>query len=215
MIWLLPATIAGYLLGCFTTGYYLGMAVKKLDIRRFGSGNAGATNTLRVWGASMALLVLVGDVSKAVLAVLLGRYLGGLAGGTVLGVGTDLVFGYAAGLMVVMGHNWPVFTGFRGGKGMGPSLGVALVCSPWLALGLVGLMITVVVITRYVSLGAIISATVLFVVALVIQGLQGFTDIPILILYGLITLMAVYSHRENIGRLIAGTENKMKFKKKA
>ena len=117
--------------------------------------------------------------------------------------------------MAVVGHNWPVFTGFKGGKGMGPSLGVALVCSPWLALCLVVVMAGTVLITRYVSLGSIISATLLFVVSLVIQILQGFADIPILILYGLMAAMAIYSHRANIGRLLAGTEHKIDFKKKA
>ena len=213
-VWVGLTAIGGYLLGCFSTGYYAGVLIKKRDIRKFGSGNAGATNTLRVWGMPMAGLVLAGDMLKAILAVLLGRWLCGYAAGPAFGVEAWTLGGYLGGLMAVVGHNWPVFLKFRGGKGIGPSMGVFLMCSPVLALCCLAFAILLIAVFRYVSLASILGVTAMFLGILGIQWAGGFADVPIVVLYGIMAAMALYSHRANIRRLATHSENRISFSRK-
>lgn len=143
---LVLSAVIGYLLGSVNTSLVVGKLIYNTDVRQYGSGNAGATNTLRTLGKTAALLVVIGDSLKGILACLMGRW---LAGETSAGVYAGE---YLAGIMAVIGHNWPLYFGFRGGKGVMTAFAVALMLSPMAALICLLLFIVTVAITRYVPL---------------------------------------------------------------
>lgn len=142
--------IIGYLLGSINTAIIVGKLFYKTDVREHGSGNAGTTNTLRILGKGAAIAVLIGDFLKGVIACLIGRYLAGE-------IISEVFAGeYLGGLFAVLGHNWPVYFGFKGGKGVLTSFAVVLMFSPKSALVCLSAFIIIVALTRYVSLGSII-----------------------------------------------------------
>lgn len=188
--------IGSYLIGCFSSAYIIGKLFKKIDIRKFGSGNVGSTNALRVMGAKLGILTFLLDILKGVIAVFLGRFILGDIGGVV------------AGLFVVIGHNWPVFIGFKGGKGVATSIGVLLTLFG--AIILIPLIITIIIIalTKYVSLGSIsflVMAPLLYLIFIKPFKIEYFMIAFILAIFGIIR------HKENIKRLISGKENKIKI----
>jgi len=186
------ALVMGYLLGTVSASFIVGKLTKNIDIRKHGSGNAGATNTLRVLGLKAGLLVFFVDILKGVAAVLLGRLIVGDAGGMV------------AGAASVAGHIWPVFLSFKGGKGVATSFGVILVMFPAIAFIQFTVLITLVVFTRFMSLGSI-TAAVLLPILLVLFGYSW-----LYIVYGTaLATLIVYLHKGNIARLLAGKENKI------
>ncbi len=187
-----------YLLGSIPTSFWVGRGVYGVDLRREGSGNLGATNTLRVLGARAAIPVLTVDVLKGWVPVALFPLL--LAPGA--GEGWMLVFGGAA----VLGHVFSVGVGFRGGKGVATSTGVFLALAPWAFL--VGLLVWVgtLALTRYVSLGSILAALVL-PVAVALTPHQGGSGTLAFTLA--LAAFVVFAHRTNIRRLLAGTESRM------
>lgn len=192
----LLCAVAGYLLGSISTGILVARK-EGHDIRAEGSHNTGASNALRILGLKGGALTFAGDFLKAALAVLLGRAIAGLQGGM------------AAGLFVVLGHNWPVFFGFQGGKGIACSTAVLLILFPWQ--GLIGgaLCLIVIYFTRYISLG---SLTMLSVFALLLIITQPFWPQGVWAL--LLLALGVYRHRANLERLKNGTENKIGHKAK-
>lgn len=193
---LLLCAVIGYLLGSISTGILLA-SKEGHDIRAEGSHNTGASNALRILGLKGGALTFAGDFLKAALAVLLGRALAGLEGGMV------------AGLFVVLGHNWPVFFGFQGGKGIACSTAVLLLLFPWQGLIACTLCLLVVYFTRYISLG---SLTMLVVFALLLLITQPFWPQGV---WALVLLaLGVYRHRANLERLKNGTENKIGQKAK-
>lgn len=182
--------IIAYFLGNFSTSYFVGKLFAQIDIREHGSGNAGSTNVLRTLGVKAAALTFLGDLIKGILAVYLGNKFGGK--------NLEIICAIA----VVIGHNWPILLGFKGGKGIATTIGVILAIKPIIALICVSFGILVLYKFKYVSLASI-SAISLLPFALIGYGLQYF-------LFGLIlALMALYRHRENIKRLLAGTERKI------
>ncbi|BES65383.1 glycerol-3-phosphate 1-O-acyltransferase PlsY [Gottschalkiaceae bacterium SANA] len=186
--------VLSYLLGNISTGFLLGKWLRKTDIREFGSKNAGATNALRVFGVKIGLMTLAGDMLKGFLATRIGFALGG-----------ELVMAIAA-LSVVIGHNYPVFLKFKGGKGIATTAGVLLALSPILLLVQVGIMALIVWVTKYVSLGSVVNAILLpILIAIFYRPFSG-TLVAATVLMG---LMAVFRHRANIVRLINGTERKL------
>ncbi len=193
--------VVGYLLGNFSTGIVVSKYLSGTDIRKHGSGNAGATNMLRVLGNQPAALTVVGDVLKGLLAVGFGALLAGKDGGMVGGFGA------------VVGHVWPVFFGFRGGKGVATSFAVIIILFPWQGLTALAAFFVIVFLTRYVSLGSVLSA--LLYPILIIPTNWGR---PILCWLSLaICAIIVFAHRANIQRLMKGNENKLApdaFKKK-
>ena len=198
VIKLIFAAIVGYLLGSLNSSLIVGRFYG-IDVRKHGSGNAGTTNTLRTLGKKAALFVLLGDIVKGILAYIAGYYifggqLGGMLGGTA----------------AILGHVWPVFFGFKGGKGVLTSLAVLLLIDWPIALGLLGIFIIIVVITRFISLGSIVAAA-LFPVTAIILG-RSFETI---IFSGIIAVLIVAKHHTNIKRLLSGTESKFSFHKKA
>ena len=188
--YLLCAVIA-YLLGSISTGILIAKQ-EGHDIRSEGSHNTGASNALRVLGLKGGALTFLGDFLKAALAVGLGLWIGGHYGGMI------------AGLFVVLGHNWPVFFGFQGGKGIACSTAVLLILYPWQGAVAAALCLIVIAIWRYISVG---SLTMLAVFAVLILATQPFWPCGVWAL----TLLAlgVYRHRGNLVRLKNGTENKI------
>ena len=201
------AFACGYLLGSLNTAVIVGKVYGK-DMRRHGSKSAGLTNTLRVLGRSAAMLVLVGDVVKGIAACLVGLYLGAYA---YSGEARDSVSLLAAGAGAVVGHNWPAYFGFKGGKGALTGAAVLFMFDWVIALMCLGVFVMVVVATRYVSLGTV-SAAVLF---LVISFVPAFDHTLYFQAFALLmALVVVLKHRENIQRLLSGTESKLTFSSK-
>ena len=194
--------LIGYFVGCIQTAYLTGKKKANIDIRDFGSGNAGTTNISRKLGFKTGVFVFTIDVLKAVFAFFLCSLLFTFTG-------TDpLVLGLYAGAGVILGHNFPVFFNFRGGKGIACSLGIIL-CVNWqAALIIYAVGIIVVLLSRYVSLASVVML-VLFPVSTLVWG----KSIEIFILASLFSALAIFQHRGNIKRLLNGSERKMNLNK--
>ncbi len=203
---LFAALALGYLFGSLNTSVIVGKICGK-DIRNHGSKGAGLTNTLRVLGKSAAVFVLVGDILKGVIACLIGLFLGVYF---FSGEAKDCVSLLAAGAGAVIGHNWPVYFGFKGGKGVLTAVTVLFMADWVIALLCLGLFVIIVALTRYVSLGSICAA-ILFV-AISFIPVFGHT-LYFYIFACLMALMVIFRHMGNIQRLLSGTENKLIFKK--
>jgi glycerol-3-phosphate acyltransferase PlsY len=201
-MWLnvLMCVLCAYLLGNLNGSVCIS-ALMHDDVRSHGSGNAGLTNFIRNYGTGRALLVILIDAGKAVVACLTGGLLLAPFGFWLEGV-------MLAGLAVLLGHSFPALLGFRGGKGILSGLFVALVADWRIALILIAVFAIVYFTTRYVSLGTI-CATILFVA---ISFIPAFGNTVYFSLFaGLIALIIVFKHRENIKRLLSGTENRLSF----
>ncbi|MDR3051699.1 MAG: glycerol-3-phosphate 1-O-acyltransferase PlsY [Oscillospiraceae bacterium] len=190
---------AGYVLGNFSTGVVVSRLQAGLDIREHGSGNAGATNMLRVLGSRPALLTLLGDIAKGLLAVGVGTLLGGVRGGL------------AGGCAAVIGHDWPVFFGFRGGKGVATSFAVVIILFPWQGLFALVVFAAILLKTRLVSLASILSALCYAVLLCATH----WADFTVCSLSLLLFVLVAFQHRSNIARLRAGTESRLDFSKLA
>jgi glycerol-3-phosphate acyltransferase PlsY len=186
--------ILSYLIGSISFSYLITKKIKKIDIRKTGSGNAGATNTQRVLGTGWAVGVLLLDVLKGVVCILIARTVG-LTDWAVV----------ASGLCAIIGHDFPVYFGFKGGKGVATTIGVFLMIFPLDALLAGVIAILVIVLTRYVSLGSLIFLLFSPLFAWLIS--KG--SWPVLIPAFLMTALAFYQHRANIVRLVRGNENKL------
>ena len=202
---LIAVAVVGYLLGSLNTSLIVGKFYG-IDVRRHGSGNAGATNTLRTLGKKAAIFVSLGDILKGVVACLIGLWLIG----NVEDVGKLGVM--LGGVCAIIGHNWPVFFGFKGGKGVFTTLAVTLMMDWKIGLMLLGVFILVVLITRYISLGSILGAALFPVVGAIPVFKHSSTFIVFAAILG---LLVVIRHHANIKRLINGTENKFGRKKTA
>jgi len=186
--------VLAYLIGSFSSAYVVGRIFKKIDIRNHGSGNAGATNALRIMGSKLGVLTFFMDFAKGIVAVLVGTGLGGYTGGMI------------AALFAVLGHNWPIFFKFKGGKGIATTIAaMAILQFPITLLSVVVGVLTA-AISRYVSLGSLVFLTVLF--ALSFTGMSDGGSIVSIITFVLMVL-GYYRHKGNIKRLIEGTENKI------
>lgn len=193
MKFILIALIA-YFLGNISFAYILGRVFEKKDVRDYGSGSAGATNALRTFGKKIAAMVLCGDVLKGIVAVLIGRSMGGQAGA------------YLAGAFAIIGHNWPVMLKFKGGKGVATTAGVMLFVNPFLTLICVAVGIIIIVFTRTVSIGSIIGMASAPIVAVVF--VRPF-DLKLFLFCVFIATMSIYRHKSNIRRILEGKENKI------
>ena len=199
---LILVAVVGYLLGSVNTSIIVGKLLYGKDVRDMGSGNAGATNTLRSLGKKAAILVLVGDAFKGVLACLIGRLVTGqTADGVWLGM-------YVAGFAAVIGHNWPVYFGFRGGKGVLTSAAVLLTIAPLPALCCLAMFIIVLVLGKRVSLGSIVAAATFPVFAWFL-----FEPVSLVVVGALMAALIIVRHHTNIRRLLNGTEPKLGEKK--
>ncbi len=199
MIKFLIIFILAYLLGSINTSIIVGKVKAGDDIRKHGSGNAGATNALRTYGKSAAVMVLIGDALKAVVAILAARL-----------ILNEQVAVYVAGIGVTLGHNFPLYFGFKGGKGVVVSA-VSCLFADWL-IGVLSIAVAIMImaITRFVSLGSVLGAVLIVVFGFVFKGL----DVPYFVFSVVLGGLAIFMHRKNIVRLINGTENKLSFSKK-
>ena len=195
--------VVGYVFGCFSTAYFVGKA-HGIDIRKEGSGNLGSTNALRTLGVKAGLMTFIGDFSKAVIPILVLRY-GIYAGDSDYGILMSLVLG----LGVVLGHNFPCWLHFKGGKGIAVTAGVLLAIAQWPII-VAGLLIFVIIValTRYVSLGSLVVAFYLPVnMMLYLKENSYYTYL--LIVSFIFTALAIFQHRSNIVRLLHGEERKV------
>ena len=216
---ILISAVLSYLLGSFNSSILVVRLLKHQDIREFGSHNAGLTNTLRCFGKGCAALTLVGDLAKGIVAVLLSKGICELLG-TGLTAQNDVHFiGYIAGIFAILGHVFPIYYHFKGGKGVLVGVSVFLGIDWKVFLCLIVIFAVALVISKYVSLGSIIAAACCPVVTFLFQFWQR-GDLPMWYLWlntGLAALMGawvIYMHRTNIQRLKAGNENKFSFHSK-
>lgn len=192
--------VTGYLLGSFNSSIVISKLFLHKDIREYGSGNAGLTNSYRTMGAAKTLLVLVGDIAKGILAVSLGAFLGAQLGNVMMG---KLV----AAIFVIVGHVFPLYFGFRGGKGI--LVGATALCMLDYRMFLIAfvLFVIAVALTRWVSLGSILGA-----ISFPISMFCFYRDIVMTVIAIVLAAAVIYMHRSNIGRIIKGTENRFSFK---
>lgn len=193
---ILIVIVAGYLLGSISTGVVLSRLFAKTDIRSQGSGNAGTTNMLRVLGRKMALLTFIGDMLKGIIAVFIGKWLIGGELGGLLGV-----------VGAVLGHYYPLYFGFKGGKGIATSFGSLLFVFPVQALLAFAVFLILVAVTHYVSVGSIAAAITLPLLIVITR----FQEPTLWIITVCIGASVVWRHRANIKRLLNHTENKLDF----
>ena len=191
----------GYVIGCLQSAYIIGRLRGNIDIRQHGSGNAGMTNVIRVMGFRTGLAVLFTDVAKAVFAVILANF---IFHGRLWGmVGIEYLPGLLAGLGVILGHNFPFYLGFKGGKGVASTLGVVIMFYwPILAIA-AGVGLVVLAISRYMSLASLVAFAALFAATCVF-----FNQVEIIFVMGIICALPFYTHRANIVRLYRGNENR-------
>ncbi|MBQ9624735.1 MAG: glycerol-3-phosphate 1-O-acyltransferase PlsY [Clostridia bacterium] len=189
--------IIAYFIGNFSSAMFYSKIFKHEDVRTKGSGNAGAANMLRNYGLRMGLATFFTDFLKGVLAIVLGRLIGG-----------DIC-GYVAGVAVLIGHNWPVLYKFKGGKGVSASIGVIFMINWQMTLIIFAICIGIIFLTGYVSAASIFG---LGIAPFVIMALN-WGDLPMIITVAIISAIVVISHRGNIQRLIKGEEKKVSFKR--
>ena len=193
--------LIAYFLGNISTSTILAKKVYGVDISTQGSGNPGSTNVLRTLGKKAGAMTFAGDLIKGLIAVFIAR-------GIAIFTGIDEVSAaYIAVVSVVSGHNWPVSLGFKGGKGVATSLGAMIGMNPVIALSCFGVFLIIVAITKYVSLGAIVGISCSPIMMLIGKNNKG------LIATLFLTISVIYTHRENIKRLLNGTERKLGEKK--
>ncbi len=204
--------LIGYVCGLFETGYFYGK-LHHIDIREHGSGNSGATNTLRTLGKKAGLIVFLGDALKCVAAAVIVYFLFRNTKGDMM----PLLKMYA-GAGAVLGHNYPFYLKFKGGKGIAATGGLIFATNIWMAVIAFAIFASVVAVTKYVSVGSLVVVLV-FIAEVVLYGQTGHFHMeqPYLYeLYGIAVLLAIsafYKHRANIVRLKNGTENKIGAKK--
>ena len=205
MITLLTIIIISYIIGSFPTGIVFGLTFKGIDVRKYGSKGMGATNVFRVLGAKIAVPVLLVDILKGIAATLI---IGQINFG-------DITFSLywlkiIAGFAAIFGHIFPVWVGFKGGKGIGTAAGVFIGLLPLETGFALLLFVIIVVLTRYVSLGSIL-ASLFITAAIITQKLYLGAAIPdaYLVLSILLAITVIITHRQNIKRLIKGEENKL------
>lgn len=201
---------AGYLFGLLQSGYFYGKA-HKIDIRNYGSGNSGTTNALRVMGAKAGAVVFLGDFLKSLLPCLMIRVLFRSQPEMVY-----LLILYT-GFGVILGHNYPFYLNFKGGKGIAATAGLIVATDLRMMLLCLVAFVLIIAVTRYVSLGSLVVATIFFVWLFLFGRIGAYgLDQRLLpefyIVTALISGQAFWRHRANIGRLVRGRENKISFK---
>jgi len=181
----------------------MGKTLKGIDIRKFGSGNVGATNALRVLGTKIGIITLLFDIAKGAVPIIIAKHFG------FEGI-TLVIIAFAT----ILGHIFTIFLKFKGGKGVATSAGVFGALAPIPLLIALSVFIIIVWITKYVSLGSILAAITLFSVELIINIRNNFDEKEIFALISLITFFIIIKHKTNIKRLLSSSENKISFGKK-
>ena len=209
MLGYIIVSIVAYLIGSISFSVIISKKMAGFDVREKGSGNAGATNMLRSVGKKAAALTLLGDALKGVVAILFAIIVGAIAKDLDKALLVQL-----AGILVVVGHTFPIFFGFKGGKGVATSLGVLLMTN-W-QIGLICLVFALVLmaLTRMVSMGSVGAAILFPILVLFIHTNYTVSEGSSYLIYSIILAVIVaFNHRTNIQRILNGTENKLSFKK--
>ena len=186
--------ILGHLCGSIPSGLWLVKAIHGIDIREYGSKNIGTTNVFRTVGPKTAALVMACDMLKGIVAVWLMHYIYGVP-----------LFDVATALGALLGHNYSAFLGFKGGKGVATGLGLLVFLMPKVSAVAFGIWLVIVLLTRYVSLGSIVAA-----IATPVLSWYFAYPVPYMVLGAIAGFFVVLRHKENIGRLLSGTESKIK-----
>ena len=206
MLTLIVIVLLSYLVGSIPTSIIVGKILRGIDIREYGSGNAGATNTFRVLGWKAGVFVIAVDIGKGIFATLVISKLN-LTGVPLL---ASTLLQIIAGVSAVCGHIWTVFAGFRGGKGVSTAAGMIIALYPIAFLICIAIFTIVLFTTRYVSVSSMIAAVSLPIVFVVLQqiGHQPVSS-PLLVLSLIMAGLIIFTHRANIRRLLNGTENRI------
>jgi acyl phosphate:glycerol-3-phosphate acyltransferase len=199
--------VLAYLLGSIPTAVWIGKLKYGVDVREHGSKNAGATNTFRVLGKKAGKVVLLIDVMKGATAVLLPYIFGYAPWSTPELIHLQLI----TGIIAVVGHIFPIFANFKGGKGVATSLGIIIGIHPIAAVICLGIFLLTFIFSQYVSLGAIVAATSF---PLIVNLLLDNKNVFLMVFSIALSLAVIAAHRKNITRLLAGEENKMNLFKK-
>ena len=186
--------ISCYLLGSIPFGYIVGKLFKKIDIREFGSGNIGATNALRILGPALASFVAIGDIGKGIFSIYLVQYFNI----------DNLLILTIAGLAVICGHDWSLFLGFKGGKGIATTFGVVFALNPTISILALIIWGVVVITTRYVSLASIFAVISIFIFTILFKQPYEY-----IVFSAIIMILGIFNHRENIKRLKSKKERKI------
>jgi glycerol-3-phosphate acyltransferase PlsY len=198
------ATVVAYLLGSIPTAVWYGQGFFGVDIRQHGSGNAGATNTFRVLGKRAGTVVMLVDVLKGYTAAMLSSLLWYF---DIITTNEIMTFKIVFGMVAVIGHLYPIFADFKGGKGVASLLGMVLAIHPEMAVVCIGIFLLVVIASQYVSLGSILAALA-FPVLLLLK-IFGQQENPLVIAFGFVMfLIVVLTHHKNISRLWHGKESR-------
>ena len=202
--------IIAYLVGSINFSIIISKRMAGFDVREKGSGNAGTTNMLRSIGVKAAAITLLCDILKGVVVILIAILIGNIVDGL-----DDALLVQLAGIFVIIGHTFPIFFGFKGGKGIATSLGVLLMISCQIGLICVVFALILMVITRMVSVGSI-AAAILFPVLVIFIGQNYIVPVnnwSYLIFSIIVAVLVLFNHRENLKRIFTGKENKISFKK--
>jgi glycerol-3-phosphate acyltransferase PlsY len=202
--------VIAYAIGSINFSVLISKKIAGFDVREKGSGNAGSTNVLRAVGIKAAVITLICDILKGIVAILIAVLIGNIVGNTDRALLVQI-----AGILVVIGHTFPIFFQFKGGKGVATSLGVLLITN-W-KIGLICLIfaLVIIIITKMVSMGSM-GAAILFPVLTIFIGdsfIVPATGFKYLIFSIILAVFVIFNHRENIKRIMNGTENKLSFKK--
>lgn len=198
--------LLAYLLGSIPTSVWLGKAFKGTDLRQHGSGNAGTTNAFRVLGKPIGIIVLIVDMGKGLLAVSLSFLQSEMAPGSE----SLMILRIGLGVLAVIGHIFPVFAGFKGGKGVATMAGVGLALHPLAALAAMGVYLLVFLITKVSALGSLL-AVITYPVWIIFVFQTDYRSLQIFSIF--VPILVIFTHRSNISRLLKGNENKMLSKK--
>lgn len=205
---LIAGGVLAYLMGSFSSAVWIGKWFYKTDVRKQGSGNAGATNTFRILGAKAGIIVMTIDILKAWSAVMLAHV---FAGGS-LNESQIIDYQIILGSLAVLGHVFPLFTGFKGGKGVASLVGVIIALySPYIFLLVLIWFAMVFILTRFVSLASITASILFTILAIFVFHEQ---NTYLIVLAVMIAVFIPLTHYKNIKRLLKGEENKLTFRKK-
>lgn len=196
----LISVVLAYLIGCMNGALIYSYLFRHEDIRHFGSGNAGSTNVLRVYGALPAISVFAFDAIKGVGVMHICFALCGHADVPVI----------LTALAVICGHDWPVFTNYKGGKGIATTFGIAMVMVPGIGCAALAIALTILFATRIMALGTLTAVLVAAISVLIMKGAPLYAKVVIPVLF----VMTAWQHRGNIDRILHGKENKLDFGKK-
>ena len=204
----IAVAIISYLIGSISFSVIFTKKFAGFDVRDKGSKNAGTTNVLRTVGKKAAAITLICDILKGVVAILVAL----IANKLVEGSNGELLV-QIAGVFVILGHTFPIFFGFRGGKGIATALGVLLITNYQIGLICLVFALVIMLITRIVSIGSILAAILFPILTIFIN--ENYIVGNNYIIFGiLIALLVIFNHRANLKRILSGTENKLSFKKK-